>query len=122
MRGLVNGIQGLSRESGDLLAKGLVDNLSKGVREISTEGLRRSVDKLGRAGRTVSLDGSAAYIGDVGGELSRQAQQGNVDLGQAIVGGVNSFFIGSAARGHFGRNQSSTRRTSSARSQCSSRC
>lgn len=99
VRGLVNSIQGLSRESRDLLAKGLTDNLSIGVREISTEGLKRSVDKLGRAGRTVSLDGSAAYIGDVGGELARQAQQGNVDLGQAVVGGVNSFFLGSAARG-----------------------
>jgi hypothetical protein len=99
VRGMLNGIQGLSKESKEILAKGLTDNLSKGVREISTEGLRGTVDKLSRAGRTVSLDGSAAYIGDVGGEVARQAQHGKVDLGQAIVGGVNSFFMGSAARG-----------------------
>lgn len=99
VRALVGGLQGLSRETQEALSKGLIDNLSKGLREVSTEGLRGSVEKLSRFGRTAGLDGSAAYIGDVGGELARQAQQGKLDIGHAIVGGVNSFFLGTGARG-----------------------
>lgn len=99
VRTLVGKIEGLSPEAQNLLSKGLIDNLSKGVREVSTEGLRGSVDKLGRLSRTVGLDGVAAYAGDVSGELARQAHQGRVDVGQALVDGVNSFFVGAGARG-----------------------
>ncbi len=98
VRAMVGGIKGLSKETQDLLSKGLIDNLSTGVKEISSEGLKRTVDQVVRGTRTASLDGAAAYTGDVAGELAEQIKQGKLDVGSALVGGINSFFVGSAAR------------------------
>lgn len=99
VRALVGGIQGLSKETQELLAKGLIDNLSRGVREVSAEGLKGTLLKAGRLGRTSALDGTAAYLGDVSGELARQLKDGHLDVSRALAGGVNSLFIGTGVRG-----------------------
>ncbi len=100
VRALVGSVNGLTKETQQALAQGLINNLGGSIREVSTAGIRGTLDRLGRTSGNVLRDGFAAGTGGFTGTIAEQLAEGRaVDLQQALLSGATNFFVGSAARG-----------------------
>ena len=99
VKNLVKSIEGLSPSAQDALAAGIIKNLSPAIREVASDSLKGILINTGRAGRTAALDGAGAYVGDVGGELVRQAvEKGHLDISAALENGVKTFVLAGGIR------------------------